>query len=186
MWVIAYVIYRIDDQMGPAEFNFLYWIFMLIISVSIALRTEHHQGPEEHLMLYTLLSPTTVFISRLLFNVIYLCIVGLAFYGAMLLLFYPQIEFGGSFLILIGLGAFGIGGALSFIAAIARYGAGQNTVLSVLSIPVLIPVILLLYNMGILDMRGAGIDMTLYIAVLSISLLSIALSLVLFPFVWRQ
>lgn len=160
---------------------------MLIISVSIALRTEYHQGQEQHIFLYTMLSPTTVFLSRLLFNISYLMIVGLSFYASLLLLFYPQITFGWSFVGLILLGAIGIAGALSFIAAIARYGAGQNTVLSVLSIPVLIPVILLLHGIGTGEMMSSGsIEITSYLAVLSISLISIALSLVLFPFVWRQ
>jgi len=84
------------------------------------------------------------------------------------------------------LGALGIAGALSFISAIARYGAGQNTVLSVLSIPVLIPVILLLYNMGSSGMMGNTVGTSEYITILSISFISIALSMILFPFVWRQ
>lgn len=187
MWVIAYVIYRTDSTITAPEFNFLFWIFMLIISVSIALRTEHHQGAEQHLLLYTLMSPTTVFLSRLIFNVAYLLLVGLSFYGSLLLLFYPQIEFFSSFVFLILLGAMGISAALSFIAAIARYGASQNTVLSILSIPVLIPVILLLHTMGISQMMSSGsVEVAKYLALLSISLISIALSLVLFPFVWKQ
>ncbi len=186
MWVIAYVIYRINPSLDAIEFNFLFWIFMLIISVSIVLRTENHHGQEEHLLQYTLLSPLTVFVSRLIFNICYLSIVGCSFYGSLLLFYYPKVTFQGTFLGLIFLGAIGMGAALSFIAAIARHGAGQNTVLSILSIPVLIPVILILHNMGISDLMMGTIDNAKYLTLLSISLLSIALSLMLFPYVWRE
>lgn len=167
--------------MSSDQFRVIYWIFLLIVSVNIALRTEHHQGDGEHLLNYTMLSPSIVFLSRLVFNVCYLFIVGVAFYLALLLLFYPQITFDNGFMLLIALGAIGISAALSFIAAIARHGTNQNTVVSVLSIPVLIPVILILY--GLSGQTSSGAD---YLILLSISLLSIALSLILFPFVWKQ
>ncbi len=186
MWTIAYVIYRIRPEISAQEFNFVFWIFLLIISINVAIRGDSHAGQSERLLLYTLVSPAVVLTSRMIFNVFYLIVVALTFYASMLLFFYPQIEFLPEYVVVICVGAGAIGSVLAFIAAISRHVQGQNTATSVLSIPLLIPVTILLNSIGGNLIMSNQLQGSKYVALSGITLLSIALSMLLFPYIWRE
>jgi ABC-type transport system involved in cytochrome c biogenesis permease component len=111
---------------------------------------------------------------------------GIGFYLALYFFYAPQVSLSLDFVTLILCGAISIAAALSFTSAIASHLVGQNTILSILSIPILIPVILTLYQMSVGQVMQGSIEMSQYLTLFSISLLSIALSLFLFPMVWKQ
>jgi len=186
MWTIAYVIFRVRPEISMPEFNFVFWIILLLISINVAVRGMSHSGQSERLMLYTLLSPHTILLSRILFNAIYLLIVSLAFYFAMMMLFYPQIKPDGSYLLLVMLGALSIGVVLSFVSAISRHVIGQHTAMSILSIPLLIPIVLLLHSIGANLLMGNQQQGGKYVIILGITMMSTALSIILFPYIWRE
>ncbi len=186
MWTIAYVIFRVRPEISMQEFNFVFWIILLLISINVAVRGMSHSGPGERLMLYTLVSPTIALISRIFFNVIYLLIVSLAFYFAMMMLFYPQISPDIKYLTLVVSGASSIGVVLSFISAISRHVTGQNTAMSILSIPLLIPVVILLHGIGGNLLMGNQLQGGKYVIILGITMMSAALSIILFPYIWRE
>ncbi len=190
--VLAYVIYLIKPNLSDTpelvviEFSFIFWLFLMLISISIAIRTEGHNDAGEHIMIYTLISPLTAFFAKYFFNVMYLAIIGIGFYIALFIFYSDQIDLSFDFVLLILCGAISIAAALSFTSAIASHLVGQNTILSILSIPILIPVILTLYRMSVGQVMQGTIEMSQYLTLFSISLLSIALSLFLFPMVWKQ
>lgn len=190
--VLAYVISRIKGQLSATpelvvtEFSFIFWMFLMLISISIAIRTEGHQDEGEHILVYTLISPLTAFFAKYVFNVCYLTIVGLGFYLALFIFYSTELSLSIDFAKLILYGAITISAALSFTSSISSHLAGQNTILSVLSIPILIPVITILYEMSVGQVMQGSIEISKYLTLFSISLLSIALSLFLFPMVWKQ
>jgi heme exporter protein B len=190
--VLAYVISRIKPGLSSTpelvitEFSFIFWLFLMLISVSIAIRTEGHSDDGEHILIYSLISPLTAFFAKYFFNVMYLALIGIGFYLALYFFYAPQVSLSLDFVTLILCGAISIAAALSFTSAIASHLVGQNTILSILSIPILIPVILTLYQMSVGQVMQGSIEMSQYLTLFSISLLSIALSLFLFPMVWKQ
>lgn len=190
--VLAYVISRIKTELSAdpslviTEFSFIFWLFLMLISISIAIRTEGHSDAGEHVLIYTLISPLTAFFAKYFFNVIYLSVIGLGFYLALFIFYSAEIALSFDFMKLIFCGAISIAAALSFTSAIASHLVGQNTILSILSIPILIPVILTLYQMSVGQVMQGSIENSQYLILFSISLLSIALSLFLFPMVWKQ
>lgn len=186
MWTLAYVIYRVRPEISPQEFNFIYWIFLLIIAINVAVRSDSHSGAAQRLMTYTLLPPETMLLARIVFNIVYLIIIAGTFYGAMLLLFYPQITFSSSYFLLSVFGAASVGSVLAFISALTSHMGSQNTAMSILSIPILIPVIILLNSIGGHILMSNQLQGGKYVAVLGITLLSVALSMILFPYIWRE
>ena len=186
MWAIAYVIYRIRPEISPAEFNFIYWIFLLVVSINVAIRSNSHTSSGQRILMYTLVAPGTVLISRMLFNIVYLILIAMAFYLAMLLLFYPQITLELEYVLLILSGGASIGIVLAFTSALSRHVSNQNTVLSILSIPILIPVIILLNSIGANLLMGNDLQSGKFVAIAGITMLSLALSMVLFPYIWKE
>ncbi len=186
VWTIAYVISRVRDDMSMAEFNFLFWVILLLTSINVAVRSASHSGQSERLLMYSLASPMVVLVGLIVFNIIYLLLVALAFYLMMMLLFYPKIVPSFDYVGLVIVGAVAIAAVLAFVSAISRHIDGQNTALSILSIPLLIPVVLLLNSIGGNLIMGNQLQDSKYVALLGITMMSIALSIVLFPFIWRE
>lgn len=186
MWIISYIIYRLSPQMEINTFNYLFWIVFLLLSVNITMRIENHQTDSEHLFFYSMVDPNDVIISRILFNFGYLGIISCAFYGFLYLYFSELDLFNLEYLGCLILGAFTISATLSFVTSIGRYAAGQNTIISILSMPLLIPVVLILYKLGTTISKGEEAEASSYLVLIGISLLSISLSLILFPFIWKR
>ena len=186
MWCIAYVIYRVRPEITTSDFNFIYWIIVLLTSVSVAIRGTAHARSGERLMMYSLVSPSTALFGLILFNAVYMLIVALVLYLGLILLFYPQLTFSSSYLLIIVVGGLTIGIVLSFVSAISRYLDGQHTSLSVLSIPLLIPSLLLSHSIGEELLTSGQLVGDKFVILLGLALISTALAIILFPYLWRE
>lgn len=186
MWCIAYVIYRVRPEITPSDFNFIYWIIVLLTSVSVAIRGTAHARSGERLLMYSVVSPSTALIGLILFNAIYMLIVALALYLGLLLLFYPQITLSLDYFLLIIVGSLTIGIVLSFVSAISRYLDGQHTSLSVLSIPLLIPSLMLSQSIGQELLSSGQLETNKFVILLGLAMISAALAIILFPYLWRE
>lgn len=186
MWCVAYIIYRIKPEMTTSEFNFIYWVILMLTAVSVSIRSTAHTNKNERLLIYTIVSPSTALLGLIFFNALYMLIVGLAFYGMMIVLFYPDISWSLSYAVLLITGTVSIGVILSFVSAVSRYIEGQHTALSILSIPLLIPTIMLAHSLGeqmLEDTQPVAND---YVIIGALSMISAGLALILFPYLWRE
>jgi len=186
MWSIAYVIYRVRPEISPLDFNFIYWIILLLTSVSVAIRGTAHARSSERLLMYSIVSPSSALVGLILFNSFYMLIVALALYLGMTLLFYPQIALSLSYLFVIIVGSLTIGIVLSFVSAISRYLDGQHTSLSILSIPLLIPSLMLSQSAGEELLTSGQLETNKFVILLGLALISAALGIILFPYLWRE
>ncbi len=185
-WLIAHVAYRIKGNLDVTEFALVFWMFVVLISINIAMRAENHFSRQEALQLYTLSSPIQFLAARIVFTILYLLLSSIGFYVCLLLFFYPAIKFDFDFLALILLLSVVISACLSFVSAISIRTSSQNILLSILSLPLLLPAIILLSQLSIQHMMGAGYDTSKIISLLGLSLLSIASTILLYPYIWRQ
>lgn len=185
-WIVCYIIFKVHPDLENVEFGFLYWIFMMLISINICIRAESHHGTAEHIFLYTCIDPSTVFSAKFVFNFLYLILLGFLFYFFFIIYFGHQIAFNLSFLSVIAIGAFAISACLSFVATMSSYADGQNTLISILALPLLIPVILILKSTTDEIILFDNVEFANYLTLISISFATIALSIVLFPIIWKE
>jgi heme exporter protein B len=185
-WLIAYVTYRIKASMDVTDFAVVFWVFVLLLAINITMRAEHHLSSGESLFVYTLSDPSQYLIARIAFNAIYLFISSLAFYAFLIMFFYPSIDFHIDMFWLICLTCLVISACLSFISALGTKTGKQNVLVSILSIPLLIPAVILLSQLSIQTLMGAGMDNSKIISIIGLSLLSISASILLYPYIWRE
>lgn len=185
-WIVAYIISRIHPSFNERHFNFIFWTFTLLFSISICLRSVGHYSNQERLLLYAHVSPHQYYFSSLVFNFLYLLIVSLFFYGVLIILISPSPIYHFRFLLLIVMSSFVLSAILSFISTLSQGVEAQHTLMSILSIPALIPVILLLNNIGLSVILSQTLSSNSYVALMGISLLTISLSIVLFPYTWKE
>ncbi len=185
-WIVCYLIYRVHPGMDVMEFGYVYWIFLMILCVNICLRIESHHGSAEHLFLYQHSEPNNVLVAKIVFNAMYIFILGFLFYIFFIIYFSSAIIFHLEFLLVLIVGSISLSASMSFVSAINSYAGGQNTLLSILALPLLIPVILILKSLTDEIFLNENIEYLKYLTLISISFITGALSLILFPFVWKE
>lgn len=186
VWIIAFLVYRLQPEMSIDQLNLIFWLFILLVAVNASMRQEAYYTPEERLNLYTLVDPVTLILARILFNFIYLLFISFLFYLFIIMYYAPAITFQWENCVVMILGSFAISTCLAIVTAIGTQGGGQNTLVSILGFPLMIPVIILLNNINKTIIMSGSAPNSRYLLILGISAIGLSLSIVLFPFIWKQ
>ena len=126
-------------------------------------------------------------ISKMIYNSLLLFVIGILLFVMMTLISLNPIEKLDVFLLALFLGSIGIGSTVSFTSLIANKGEQTHILISILSLPIMIPTVLILtkltaISMGILDDTSMGND---FLILMGIDSFSIGLCLILFPYLWK-
>ncbi|MBC6993287.1 heme exporter protein CcmB [Neolewinella lacunae] len=182
------VVYFAVREFSPMTFNALYWVVLFFGATVASGRSFLREGGRRHYYFYTLASPEALLASKLLYNILTIWLVSvitwllLAFFAGRNFVFEP-----GYFVVSLLLGGLGLGAILTFVAALAARAGGSGTLMAVLSFPLVIPLLYLLVNAGGYAVGlTSGEENSYLLLALAIDLLSLAVGLVLFPFVWRD
>lgn len=95
----------------------------------------------------------------------------------------------GLFVVILILASTGLAGVLSLMSAIASKASGNFAIMSILSFPVLLPIILVVIHLSKQAIDGiewAGFGFDFLVILTALNILTIALSFILFPYLWRD
>jgi heme exporter protein B len=194
VYVLAavYVCYLSLEEVVEIElWAALFWISALFASFNAMQRAFLAETGGQALYLYTLASPRSIVLSKSVYNALQL-----AFLNVLSLVFFV-LFFGTGALaeadwmqLLLGLaiGGFGLGLALTFISALAFKTDGNSGLLAVLGFPVLVPLLITLVKYTQLALQGAPFSANGYhlLVLVVLCVMSAVLSMVLFPYLWRD
>jgi heme exporter protein B len=183
-----FVLYLAMGQPENTVWNGLFWIMQLFICVNAVAKTFLQEGRGRQLYFYSLCSPGHFMMARMIFNAILMLLMN----GISLLLFsvllgtpisHPFIFFGISCF-----GAVSISLVFSFLAAIASRAQQNAALMAILGFPIIIPQLMLLMrlsSMAFTDVFQSGLtSIILLLACFDIGV--VLLSLILFPFLWKD
>ena len=166
----------------------LFWIIMLFASVNAVAKSFMQESPGRQLYYYTLASPQAIILSKLLYNVVLLLILGVLALGVYSLLLGNPVADMGLFLVIVLLGSVGFSLCFTLLSGIASKASKNATLMPILSFPLIIPILGLLIKlsksalMGIEDLNFTN-DLSVLLA---LDAMMVVLSLVLFPYLWRD
>ncbi|NQZ77533.1 MAG: heme exporter protein CcmB [Ekhidna sp.] len=167
--------------------NTLFWIIMLFTSVNAISKSFIQEERRSHYYFF-LCKPHEIILGKLIYSFLYLLAVGcVALFLYSILLGNPLINYP-LFLLNLILGCLGLSSAFTMVSAIAFRTSNRSIMMAVLGFPVIIPVLVLSINNSykILDsfilMQIQG-NLT---ALFSVDVIIIALTFVLFPFIWKS
>ena len=168
--------------------NALFWIIILFTSINAVSKSFSGYTKGKWLYLYSIASPQAVIISKILYNSLLLSL-----FACISLFFYST--FLGNpinnlllFLITILLGCVGISSILVLMSAIASKAESNMTLLAVLSFPLILPLLMVIQTLS----KSAidGLAFSVYINYLlitgAIDVIVVALSFMLFPYLWQD
>jgi heme exporter protein B len=183
--LVFLVSFALKGSAGAGTWLVGYWLVVLFVAVNAAAKSFMGETPGQTLYVYQLARAEAVLLAKLVYNSLLVLVL-----GALSLVFY--LVFMGSpfpslvvFLPGVALGCMGLGAGLTLVSAIAAQAGNRTTLMALLSLPVVMPQLFLLVRIGqgALNETVRWGDIGFLAGVVGILA---ALSLVLFPFLWRE
>lgn len=167
--------------------NALFWIILLFASVNGVAKSFIGESRGRLLYLYTLVSPQAVILSKIIYNSLLLLVIsGLCLLTYSLFVGYLVQDLP-LFILTLVLGSFGFSSLLTMVSAIASKTSNNFTLMAILSFPIMMPLLMVLLKLSKNAIDGLEQWDLNYLAVLMfINVIIIALSYLLFRYLWRD
>ena len=182
-----FVLYMAIENPDTATWNGLFWIIQLFISINAVAKSFLQESRNRMLYYQTISSPQNFILAKLLFNTILMLMMSaLSFILFALFMNYP-VQKTAVFLGTVFLGGWSLSLVFTFLAAIAAKAQQNAAIMAILGFPIIIPQLLVL-----MQVSGTVFDSTSHIPysniliLLASDVLVVLLSIILFPFLWKD
>jgi heme exporter protein B len=184
-----FVLYLAMEQPEAEVWNGLFWMIQLFICVNAVAKSFLQESKGRLLYFYSISSPAEFIFSKLLYNVLLMLMMTLL----SLLLFFAFLGIPTSKAFLFSgialAGGFGLSLVFTLLAAISSKAQQQASLMAILGFPVIIPQLLLLMRIskaafGEVFREGAFAQSLLLL--LALDAMVVVLSVILFPFLWKD
>ncbi len=166
----------------------LFWITVLFTSVNTVAKSFIGEKKGQEIYFYSIVSPEAIILSKLIYNFL-LCLL-LSATGLILFTLFigNPVEDTITFLVTIGLSCWGFSSSLTLLSGIAAKANNSNILMTVLSFPVVISILLLVIKItkNCMDGLDRSTSYDELLTLLAINCLVTAMSYLLFPYIWRS
>jgi heme exporter protein B len=194
VFAVTYLLYFLMNTQGALVkmevkyWNVLFWVIVLFSTINQLIAQFSKEGNALYLYYYTVINPIHFILAKIIFHVIYACFIAILSFGIFCLWFGSPVEnFATLFLsIILGTSSFAI--LFTLTTAISK-GLKNNAVLtSILGFPLAIPLITMVAKLSreaffTTQSDNFGINLSILIA---FNVLMLVLSVILYPYIWRE
>lgn len=183
-----FIVY-ISFQNIPANvWNTLFWIIILFASISAVVKSFVQESSQRQLYYYSLVHPHSILLSKIIYNIFLLFGLSLLSWFAFSVVAGNPVKDSTQFFLVLFLGASSFSTCFTFISAISSKADNNATLMTILSFPLIIPILLTLLKISanaLRLMQDTNVDQDILILA-AINLLIVGISVLLFPFLWRD
>lgn len=175
-------------ELPAATWNVLFWVVIIFAAVNAVAKSFFQENPGRQLYLYTLADPKAIILSKLIFNQIYMLLLsGLAFLLMLLMLGNPVQQIG-LFTITLVLASSGFAFIFTLISSIASKANNNATLMAVLGFPLTIPMVVFVSRLAVdcYNPFPSPVFWKTVIMLLALDVILVLLSVILFPYLWRD
>lgn len=184
-----FVLYLAMGQPEASAWNGLFWMNLLFICINAVAKSFLQESRGRMLYYYSIAGALDFIIAKVLYNIVLMLVMSLL--SILLFSFFLGSPYANTFNFLgIGvLGGISISLVFTLLAAIAARANQNAALMAILGFPLIIPQLLLLVKIsksafGEIFREGALMQMVLLLS--GLDLLVVILSLILFPFLWKD
>lgn len=188
MLLIVFIIFLSFQRVDFKLWNTLLWIILLFVSVNGIAKSFISENRNRDIYYYSIASAQSVILSKMIYNLLLMLLItaiGLAAYS--FVLGFPVNHVIPYFMVIF-LGTTGFSVTFTMVAGIASRAGNNPALMAILSLPIFMPMLILILNIS-----EAGFTQVPDMQVLknlgllaSIDLLVLGMSLILFPYIWRD
>ncbi|MBK8330284.1 MAG: heme exporter protein CcmB [Bacteroidetes bacterium] len=184
----VFAIKMLQDRPEGETWNVLFWIILLFVSINAVAKSFLQESKNRNLYYYTVHHPRDIIISKLIYNVVMMLMMSFIGLFLFVLLLGDPIVYFQQFLLMVITGGISLSLLFTTLAAIAGKAGGNSALIAILGFPVVIPQIILLSDLSkplFVTLQVTG-WWQFYGALLLLDFLIIVLSIILFPFIWKE
>ena len=177
--------------MGRPEnevWNGLFWMIQLFVCVNAVAKSFLQESRGRMLYFYSIAGPRDFILSKLLFNSLLMMAMSIMSLGLFIILMGNPLKQPLQFIGLATLGGVSLSVVFTFLAAIAAKAQQQAALMAILGFPIIIPQLLLLMKIATIAFSSAiqaGLSQMIFLLV-GLDAMVVVLSIILFPFLWKD
>lgn len=188
---IVSTVFVINLMMGRPEekvWNALFWVIQLFVAVNAIAKSFMQENRGRLLYFYSLVHPRCFIAAKLIYNMLLMAMMSIiALVCSMIFMGNPVVSFGYFFGVVL-LGGISLSLLFTMLAAIAAQANHNAALMAIMGFPLIMPVLMLLANIS----RSAFIIVfqpglpKMFVLLAGMDVLVVALSLILFPYLWKD
>lgn len=186
---IYYLTFNLRQHLiTPLVWSALFWTTILFSSISTIAKSFIGEKKGQDIYFYSLVGPEAILLSKLIYNFFLCVLLSVAGYALFVLFISNPIATPWIFLLTVGLVAWGFSASLTLLSSIAAKATNSNVLMTVLSFPVVISILLLAIKItkNCIDGLDASTNYDELLTLAAINCLVTAMSYLLFPYIWRS
>tara|TARA_Y100000768_G_scaffold381040_1_gene359101 strand:+ start:563 stop:1225 length:663 start_codon:yes stop_codon:yes gene_type:complete len=185
---IIYISYQPTGILSLEHWVSIFWVIILFSSISAVSKSFFQESGNRNYYYYYVLSPDELIFSKLIYNFLFIVFVTFLTFIIFSFLLGNFIYSFSFFLSLLFVGALSISNCLTLISAIGHQVKNNSILISVLSFPVIIPILLLLIRLSKISSSEFSwnlIQDDFYLLIL-LNIILVAMTKILFGYLWRN
>lgn len=177
-------------ELSPDMWNALFWMTILFVSINAIAKSFVQESKERMLYYYTLVTPQAIILSKLVYNAMLMLLLALLAIVVFSVVLGNPVNNHLLFAGVLILGGTGFSFVLSMVAAIASKAGNNTTLMAILSFPLILPMLLIIIKLAAASFVTAEnleeVVLKNTVALLAFDVALVALSYVLYPYLWRD
>lgn len=184
---IIFICLHAFERLDPDVWNALFWIIMMFSILSVVGRSFDREA-KRFIYHFHLTSPAIIMRAKLFTNAVYSMLLGWLAYTLFSLFIGNQIQSHSTMFIVLTLGSITLGITFTLNAAMSARIQGNLVLTSILSLPILLPLIIVIVRLterAFYDYSFTE-NLQLYLGLILLNVIIIVISYLLFPYLWRD
>lgn len=183
-----FLVYISFIEIEPSTWITLFWIILLFTAVSAVAKSFMQESRGRMLYYYSIAHPRSVILAKLIYNsamMLFLAVAGIVLYVLMNKNPLSQFPY---FIMVVLWGSLSFGLAFTMMSAVSAKANQNVALMAILSLPFIIPVLLLLIKLSQTALLNHIEIFPLkdFLLLLLLNLVMVMLSILLFPYLWRD
>ena len=184
----VFVCYQAFKALDPTTWNVLFWIIMLFASINAVNKSFIQESQNRQLYYYTLAGPKAIILSKIIYNVLIMLLLSAIAFVAYAVIFGTPVGDIGLYLWAVIMGGISFASVFTMISGISAKAGNNSTLMAVLSFPIIIPLLIVLIKLSNNAVLGLewSVSYPELLVLVAINVITVTISLSLFPYLWRD
>lgn len=184
----VFVCYQAFRSVEGVVWNALFWIILLFASINAISKSFVQESKGRQLYYYSIVSAQAIILSKIIYNVLLLLLLSLIAFFVYAVIFKNPLGDPLLYLLAVLMGSISFATVFTMISSISAKANNSGTLMAILSFPIIIPLLIVLIKLSKNAMDGLdrGVSLDEIMVLFAINAAVIAVSLLLFPYIWRD
>lgn len=184
----VFVCYQAFKSVDTLVWNALFWIILLFASINAISRSFVQESQYRQLYYYSITSARAIILSKIIYNILLMTCLSVVAYCIYSLIFKNPVGDPLLYFIAVLLGSISFATVFTMVSGISSKTGNNSTIMAILSFPVIIPLLIVLIKLSQNALQGLdrAISYGEISVLLAINVITVTISLLLFPYLWRD